>query len=83
MHKRKEHEENMEVCKLFEKGNCTYHEICWVSHKNSKIDKRMPNGKKIKSGESKRRKLQNIVTGFVTLSAVYFTELEIYYHYYY
>ena len=49
IHKRKEHEENIEVCKLFKKGNCTYHEKCWFSHKNSKIDKMILNEKKIKS----------------------------------
>ena len=39
IHRREEHEENIEVCKLFLKGKCTYHEKCWFAHKNSKIDK--------------------------------------------
>ena len=45
LHKRKEHEEKIKVCKLFLKGKCTYHEKCWFAHKNSKIDKMMPNAK--------------------------------------
>ena len=48
IHKRKEHDENIETCKLFQKGNCTYHEKCWFLHKNSKIDKMISNEKKIK-----------------------------------
>ena len=41
IHRREEHEENIEVCKLFLKGNWTYHKKCWFAHKNSKIDKMM------------------------------------------
>ena len=51
IHKRKKHEENIETCKLFQKGNCTYHEKCWFSHKNSKIDKMISNEKKLNSKE--------------------------------
>ena len=28
IHRREEHEENVEICKLFLEGNCTYHEKC-------------------------------------------------------
>ena len=38
-HRKVEHEENIETCKLFQKGECTYNEKCWFTHKNSKIDK--------------------------------------------
>ena len=34
MHRKNEHEENLEKCKLFQKGNCTYNEKCCFSHKN-------------------------------------------------
>ena len=45
IHRREEHGEKTEICKLFLKGNCTYHEKCWFAHKNSKIDKMMSNEK--------------------------------------
>ena len=41
IHKREEHKENIKICKLFLKGNCTYHEKCWFAHENYKIDKMM------------------------------------------
>ena len=41
IHRREEHEENIEVCKLFLKGNWTYHKMRWFAHMNSKIDKMM------------------------------------------
>ena len=34
MHRKKEHDEKLEMCKLFQKGNCSYKENCWFSHKN-------------------------------------------------
>ena len=48
-HKIKEHEENIEVCKLFQKGKCSYHENCWFSHKNYKIDQMISNEKRNKN----------------------------------
>ena len=33
MHKKKEHEGKIEMCKFIKKGNCTYDEKCWFSHK--------------------------------------------------
>ena len=44
-HRRGEHEGNTEICKLFQKGKCTWNEKCWFAHENSKIDKFMPNEK--------------------------------------
>ena len=41
IHKREEHKENIKICKLFLKVNCTYHEKCWFVHENYKIDKIM------------------------------------------
>ena len=34
IHIKNEHEENIEICKLFQKGNCSYNEKCCFSHKN-------------------------------------------------
>ena len=34
IHRKKEHEENLEKCRLYQKGNCTYEEKCCFSHKN-------------------------------------------------
>ena len=32
-HRKGEHEESLQPCKLYKKGNCTYNENCWFSHK--------------------------------------------------
>ena len=36
-HKKEKHEENVEMCKLFEKGNCTYNNKCWFLHKSASV----------------------------------------------
>ena len=33
MHKRIQHEENVQTCKLIKKGNCTFNRKCWFSHR--------------------------------------------------
>ena len=40
-HRKKDHEENIKNCKLFKKGNCTYHESCWFAHKKEEIDEKI------------------------------------------
>ena len=40
-HRKKDHEENVKNCKLFKKGNCTYHESCWFAHKKEEIDEKI------------------------------------------
>ena len=35
-HRKIEHESSLKSCKLYEKGNCTYNENCWFSHKTTK-----------------------------------------------
>ena len=37
IHRREKHEEKIKMCRLYEKGNCTYHEKCWFLHKNLKM----------------------------------------------
>ena len=34
VHRKKEHEENIQTCNLYKKGTCTYNESCWFSHKD-------------------------------------------------
>ena len=34
IHRKKDHEEYLEKCMLFKKGNCTYKDKCCFSHKN-------------------------------------------------
>ena len=33
MHRKKEHHENIKMCRNFKKGNCTYNLKCWFSHR--------------------------------------------------
>ena len=35
-HRKNEHEDSLQFCKLYKKGNCTYNENCWFSHNTIK-----------------------------------------------
>ena len=33
IHRKQNHEKNVQICELIKKGNCTYNEKCWFSHR--------------------------------------------------
>ena len=52
-HRKTNHEEIIKICNLFKKGQCTYHEKCWVGHRTIEID-----GKTIKETTDNHNKTQ-------------------------
>ena len=38
-HRKSDHIENVQICKMYKEGNCTFGEHCWFSHESTENKK--------------------------------------------